>query len=89
MYSSAWVEVAASQDASFQAGVVSQPFQKRDIGKFTACRLGLLQLIGARIKPIDDPIFADRLGEVPEKLSAATADIDDAVTGAESQIFQN
>ena len=24
-----------------EAGVVSQPFQKRDIGKFAACRLGL------------------------------------------------
>ena len=73
----------------FQSGIVGGSLKERDIREFTACCFGLLQLVGAWVKPIGDPVFANSLGKVPKKLSTATPDIDNAVTGLESQIFQN
>ena len=72
----------------FQSGIVGGSLKERDIREFTACCFGLLQLVGAWVKPIGDPVFANSLGKVPKKLSTATPDIDNAVTGLESQIFR-
>ena len=88
MYSSAWVDVAASQDASSRP-VSSASLSRNEILVNSPHAVLAWQLIGAWIEPTDRSIVANRLGKVTEKLSAAAADIDDLVASAERQIFQN